>query len=123
MDKVVSLGIEELRFPLMCLVDYLGHRLVAISILPISPSSSPSQEGSLVYGTQDGGKTFKFEDKKARKFAQEIGEKLNLKKHSINSPNNTQIYTPADIEIHKGTVNHKSLFAFTFNLNCFAKTI
>lgn len=48
LSQITSLGIEGLRYPLMCLLDYLGHRLIAISVLPISGSQGNS---TLVYGT------------------------------------------------------------------------
>ena len=47
LTQVSSLGIEGLRYPLMCLIDYLGHRLIAMSVLPIQGSSGNS---TLVYG-------------------------------------------------------------------------
>ena len=43
-----GLGVKELNFPLMALVDFRGFRLVAISVLPISKKS-------LIYGSNDAG--------------------------------------------------------------------
>jgi len=39
--------VDDLCLPLMCLIDYLGFRLVAMSTLPISRQS-------IVYGSSDG---------------------------------------------------------------------
>jgi hypothetical protein len=41
----VSCGIPEIRVPLMALVDFLGFRVTAMSLLPISQST-------LIYGTR-----------------------------------------------------------------------
>eukprot|EP01091_Cochliopodium_minus_P008352 TRINITY_DN1876_c1_g1_i2.p1 TRINITY_DN1876_c1_g1~~TRINITY_DN1876_c1_g1_i2.p1 ORF type:complete len:1315 (-),score=354.21 TRINITY_DN1876_c1_g1_i2:100-3675(-) len=115
LSQVSSLNMEGLRYPLMCLIDYLGHRLIAMSILPIQGSSE--RKSTLVYGTQDGGKNYTFSDPVAKKFADAIGKKLNLKKHKINSSNNN-IYTPADIEIHKGYDGNYYILDFSRLLPC-----
>jgi hypothetical protein len=44
-----------LHFPLVVLIDYMGFRLMAMSILPIDRTT-------LVYGSQDGGKTISSQD-------------------------------------------------------------
>lgn len=48
-------GVEGLSYPMMALVNYLGYCLIAISLIPISGFS-------LVYGSNDGGKTMHFDD-------------------------------------------------------------
>lgn len=104
------------RYPLMCLLDYLGHRLIAMSVLPISGSGEGS---TLVYGTQDGGKNYKFTDPVAMEYAKKIGKKLNLKEHKLSSPLvDHGIYTPADIEIHKGKDNNYYILDFSRLLPC-----
>jgi hypothetical protein len=50
---------KALRFPLVVLIDYMGFRLMASSILPIDRST-------LVYGSQDGGKTILSQDAKVQ---------------------------------------------------------
>jgi len=41
---------EGLRFPMMCLIDYKGFRLIASAVLPIG-------RDTLRYGSADGGRT------------------------------------------------------------------
>jgi hypothetical protein len=43
-----SLGMTDIRVPIMALVDYRGFRLIAMSVLPVSGKS-------LVYGSKDAG--------------------------------------------------------------------
>ena len=45
-----------LHVPLMALVDYKGHRLIASSILPIRAGET----GTIRYGSPDGGRTVYF---------------------------------------------------------------
>jgi Clustered mitochondria len=45
-----NLSLKEVHFPIMSLVDYLGFRVIAMSLLPIS-------KDSLVYGTGDAART------------------------------------------------------------------
>jgi len=66
--------VDGLHVPLMCLVDYRGFRLVAISILPI-------HKGTLVYGSDDCGATIWKCNKKFSELMSVAGNKLNLKKH------------------------------------------
>ena len=42
--------IPKLNVPLMCLIDYRGFRVVAMSLLPVN-------KNTIVYGSADGGKT------------------------------------------------------------------
>lgn len=48
----VAAGIEEINTPLVCLLDYRGFRLVAMSLLPIG-------RDTLVYGSDDAGARIK----------------------------------------------------------------
>ena len=43
-----SLGIRGLCVPLMAIVDFMGYRVIAMSLLPIGPDT-------IVYGTCDAG--------------------------------------------------------------------
>lgn len=45
-----STGVEGLHYPIMCVLDYKGFRLVCSSVLPIN-------KDTLVYGTSNAGKT------------------------------------------------------------------
>jgi hypothetical protein len=65
-------GVDGLHFPLMALVNYLGFCLIAISLLPVGKES-------LVYGSNDGGKTIHFEDRILYEKMREVAQKLNTK--------------------------------------------
>jgi hypothetical protein len=96
--------VEGLYTPLVCLIDYLGFRLIAISTLPIGSDT-------LVYGSADGGRT--VYDGRGTAFAslmEEVGTKLNLTKHcaglspgdASDGSTDTHIVGPTDIEGHLG---------------------
>jgi hypothetical protein len=59
---------EGISVPLMALIDYRGFRLVAMSILPVNAMS-------LVYGSQDAGKTV---HNSSPVFAAKVCESLSL---------------------------------------------
>ena len=65
---------EGIRVPLMALVDYRGYRLVAQSILPIS-------RDTIIYGSNDGGKTVHDSSPEFRARMKRAGEQLNIKGH------------------------------------------
>lgn len=44
-------AIERIHFPLMTIITYRGHKLIASTILPID-------EDTLIYGSDDGGLTY-----------------------------------------------------------------
>lgn len=85
-------NIKGLCFPLCCLIEYRGFRLVAMSILPISNST-------LVYGSANAGKIVKDEDPKFRSKIELAGEKLNLKKHWAGFEMKKELIGPCDIEV------------------------
>ena len=69
---------QELRLPMIALVDYFGFRLIAISLLPIG-------EGTLVYGTGDAGKTIYASDEKFNAIMERTAARLNLSSHYCGS--------------------------------------
>jgi hypothetical protein len=60
----------------MCLIDFKGHRLTAMSVLPISSET-------LVYGSSDGGRTIHTDDQFVNSTMQSIGEMLNIAPHKV----------------------------------------
>eukprot|EP00029_Vermamoeba_vermiformis_P012721 TRINITY_DN765_c0_g1_i1.p1 TRINITY_DN765_c0_g1~~TRINITY_DN765_c0_g1_i1.p1 ORF type:complete len:2045 (-),score=399.74 TRINITY_DN765_c0_g1_i1:745-6357(-) len=93
---LLQTGIKGLHYPLMILIDYRGYRLIATSMLPLDANS-------LIYGSGDGAKTIKKEDKTFSKLMKQVGAKLNLKKHQVGFGAITKrLYAPADIEGHIG---------------------
>ncbi|EFA79915.1 hypothetical protein PPL_06735 [Heterostelium album PN500] len=98
-NALVSCGVPNLHFPLMCLLNYRGFRLIVISELPINSNT-------LVFGSSNAGETIKENDT-VFKMMVKIGEILNLKTHlveergKINSAKFT-IPLAIDIEGHFG---------------------
>ena len=88
--------IVGLRFPLLSSITYCGYTLLCMSRLPIN------DEGSLVYGSNDGGITVHASDPRALELARQLGKKLNLKPHSPAGFPDETFYTPIDFEIHRG---------------------
>lgn len=69
------------QVPLMCIVDYRGFRLIAVSLLPIS-------EDTLLYGTCNGGETVKNSpevEPMVKRMAEHIGLKVLTQKIFDNS--------------------------------------
>ncbi|KAH3756407.1 Histidine kinase [Pelomyxa schiedti] len=84
-----------LGWPLMIIVDYLGHRVVASTILPIG-------HDTLVVGSSDGGHTNLCIGGKTQLAVELIGKWLYLKRHTItNGKTQTKLYTPFDFEAHQ----------------------
>lgn len=76
-DLAVCSNVEELFFPLMCVVDYLGLRLVCTSFIDGIGS------GSLVYGSQDAGRTIHCSDPRMNHKVRLACEMKNLKGHNV----------------------------------------
>jgi tetratricopeptide (TPR) repeat protein len=85
-----------LNFGLMCLIDYRGFRLIAVSELPIEPSS-------LIYGSADGGCTIHADVDEMNELMEHCARLLNLKGHYAGlSGSKTLMHGPADCEGHLG---------------------
>lgn len=93
-----SLNSEGLHFPLMALVRHCGFTLVALSMLPIGGNS-------LVYGSDDAGRTVHFDDDVIYEKMKQTANALNLKGHYLVADTSKLIYGPGDIEGHLGTDN------------------
>jgi hypothetical protein len=90
--------VRGLCLPLMCLVDYRGFRLIAMSILPIRGHES------LVYGSDDYGKTVKNSEPRLEALVALAAERLKLKRHAcgLHPARSAHLYTPCDLEGHVG---------------------
>ena len=92
---LLQTGIKGLHYPLMILIDYRGYRLIgmfferppfvslALTLFTLATSMLPLDANSLIYGSGDGAKTIKKEDKTFSKLMKQVGAKLNLKKHQV----------------------------------------
>lgn len=90
-----NLGIADLHFPLMALVDYLGYRLIAMSVLPISKKT-------IVYGSSDGANTIHNSDPEFSSKMQLSAKLLNLKAHKVGltKKSSKELYSAGDLEGH-----------------------
>jgi len=93
-----NLGEGSLHVPLMALVDYMGFRLIALSLLPID-------ENTLRYGSADAGLTVRCDHEGIRALMREAASELNLCPHVCGvDPTSSQVlYSAADVEGHLGT--------------------
>jgi len=105
--------IPELHLPLMCLVDYRGFRLVAMSHLPISRKT-------LIYGSSNAGKTVYNLDPVFASLMERAASIINLKGHVVDAKQ-TIIHGPVDIEGHKCV--HPDTKAVQYYLVDFARTL
>lgn len=89
-------AVPQLRIPLVMLIDYLGHRLVSMSLLPIN-------EKTLLYGSSDAGKTVNASPIIKQTVA-DAADLLKLKLHKVGkSPEHlVAVQLPCDIEVHRG---------------------
>jgi hypothetical protein len=78
-------------FPAMqSLVDYKGHRIVALPLLSID-------KGTLVYGSADSGQSVKADDA-VGEILSETAKLLHIATHSVRGVN---LHTAGDVEVHK----------------------
>ncbi len=83
-------AIPGLAVPLMCLIDYKGFRLIAITVLPID-------RHTLVGGTSDAGRNIHSSDFLLNQKLAKAGQVLNLKQHQVRGHT---IYSACDLEGH-----------------------
>jgi len=76
---------------------FRGYRLVVTSVLPVTKTS-------LVYGSDDGGRTCHYDNPEVVKLMDECGKLLNLKPHAV-TDKELLIRAPCDIEVHHGKDN------------------
>lgn len=87
--------IPGLHVPLSCLIDYRGHRMLALSILPIDRQT-------LRYGSDDGGRTVHDDQPLLAKKLREAAALLNLAPHLAGVYEQKFLYSACDVEGHQG---------------------
>jgi hypothetical protein len=106
--------VSGLCVPFAVCVDFLGYRIFASTLLPIGA-------GTLVYGSQDGGKTTLNSDPAAVQLAATVAQHLNLKTHNVGRKcersiclvsffclkclipaGHKEMHLAADVELHRG---------------------
>eukprot|EP01119_Soliformovum_irregulare_P025748 TRINITY_DN9620_c0_g1_i3.p1 TRINITY_DN9620_c0_g1~~TRINITY_DN9620_c0_g1_i3.p1 ORF type:complete len:666 (+),score=209.19 TRINITY_DN9620_c0_g1_i3:3-2000(+) len=96
--QLMDCRVRGLHFPMVVLIDYLGYRLVAESILPLGPHS-------LVAGTSDGANTIHNDNVGMAVRLELISKILNLQPHYVwnwEKTKRTLIYNAIDCEGHLG---------------------
>ena len=97
MSAYFGTRLTDISVPLMALVDYMGFRVIATSVLPIS--SQP-----LLYGSSDGGQTVVNSDPDFSAQIAAASAKLNLKPHLVGTGTHcTELHTCGDVEGYKGS--------------------
>lgn len=102
--QVYKSRVPDLYVPMMCLVDYLGYRLIAMSMLPVDTTT-------LCYGSGDGGMDVHDDIPEFNAMMGKLGNILNLKPHSAGAGGKV-IIGPCDIEGHRGRDNQFYLLDF-----------
>ena len=77
LKELIACNVDELFFPMMCIVDYLGLRLVCTSFIGGIGSKS------LVYGSQDAGRTIHCADPRMNAKVRLACELKNLRGHNV----------------------------------------
>eukprot|EP01133_Synstelium_polycarpum_P016333 gene16333-19429_t len=103
--------IHGICVPLMALVDFMGFRLIAMSVLPIS--STPNEK-TIVYGSSDMGRTVHSDHEQSLATMKALAQWLNLKPHigGTREPP-ALVYSATDIEGHIGTDGRFYLIDFS----------
>ncbi|KAL6059841.1 Clu domain-containing protein [Balamuthia mandrillaris] len=98
----------DLCLPIMALIDYRGFRLIAMSVLPIN-------RHTIVYGSNDYGRTVHAKDAEMNRKMKRLAEKLNIKGHKagVHRWNAKFLHAPADLEGHKGSDGRFYLLDFS----------
>jgi hypothetical protein len=97
LEAVLASG-SGLRAPLMCIVDWKGHRLTAQVVLSLD-------RDSLVYGSADGGRTI-YSSPEADPMLQSLSDSMCLAQHEVERRDGSGVrvplYTAVDVEVHRG---------------------
>lgn len=92
-----NLQIPGLHFPLTTLVDYMGYRVIAMSLLPIN-------RDTIIYGTNDGGRTIHSSNPGFDLLMAKTASALNIRPHicGIVPSGARKLHSVADLEGHRG---------------------
>lgn len=91
--SVLGSPVSEVHVPLMCVIDYRGFRVTAMTLIPIRGTET------LIYGSNDACKTDRNDDEVFDKCMEHLASHLNFKQHQAG---NTSLWTAADVEGHLG---------------------
>eukprot|EP01102_Stenamoeba_stenopodia_P009610 TRINITY_DN2847_c0_g2_i1.p1 TRINITY_DN2847_c0_g2~~TRINITY_DN2847_c0_g2_i1.p1 ORF type:complete len:696 (+),score=133.49 TRINITY_DN2847_c0_g2_i1:124-2088(+) len=105
---------SRIAFPLMALLDYRGFRLICMSLLPISKKT-------LVYGSDDGGRTIYNTNHTMHMMMENLAEMLNLQEHvcgALDKTSTVVLHHATDLEGHVGKDRRFYLLDFARALPC-----
>jgi len=88
--------IPGICLPLMCLIDYCGYRIVALSLLPVN-------KHTLIYGSSDGGLNVVNSNPEFDALMHKAAKVINLKPHV--SRDGIILCGPTDIEGHRSDID------------------
>ncbi|EFA80740.1 hypothetical protein PPL_06326 [Heterostelium album PN500] len=94
--------VNKISVPLMCIIDYYGYRLVAISLLPINKET-------LIYGSCDGGHNVHSDIQEVNDIMEKVAKGMNLRGH-LSGLNPKFLYGPGDFEIHRSISSQSDLY-------------
>mmetsp|Transcript_850 Transcript_850/g.2694 ORF Transcript_850/g.2694 Transcript_850/m.2694 type:complete len:1584 (-) Transcript_850:61-4812(-) len=109
LNSYFSCGLAKLHVPLMALVDFMGFRLIAMSLLPLG-------KDSLVIGSDDAARTVHCDDPEALELTRQAAERLNLKAHLCGRKSPVLLYSACDVEVHRGTDRRLYMLDFSRTL-------
>jgi hypothetical protein len=66
LSAVHDTGIRDIHLPLICIIDYRGFRVVAMSLLPIN------SEKTIIYGSPNAGRTVFASDERFNRLVKEV---------------------------------------------------
>jgi tetratricopeptide (TPR) repeat protein len=95
LDFLGESGERRLNVGLLVLIDFKGYRLIATSLLPIGGDS-------LVYGSDDGGKSVHKDIGDVNSIMKAAGRYIGMKGHRVGFQRPCKLYAPCDIECHLG---------------------
>jgi hypothetical protein len=103
---IIQRALEGVAVPLMTLVDFRGFRLSAQSLVPIGP-------GSLVYGSEDAGRTIlSGEGSRHLPTIRALSVALHLCEHRVQDGTGREhaLHLPVDIEVHQSKRDPRTIF-------------
>jgi hypothetical protein len=118
-QEYLRLQIPKLCAPLVCTIDYLGFRILAVTNQPIMNISFTADgeiqkiSEDLVHGCQKKGETFVNKSKSAQALLKKAAAKLNLAEHcckGLRDITSSSTYGAADMKIYKKTIDGDDIF-------------
>lgn len=98
---------SAVHFPLFCIIDFGGYRIVASACLPLNSytivyvslfnSFRTFDSNHIIQGSNNGGHDVHCSDKEVNDIMTKVGSRLNLKGHYVGSMNKQFLFGPGKI--------------------------